>query len=623
MKSSSFVAGAASLCAGVIHASAVGAHGDHKQLALIFVALSVAQIGVGLLLMARDQSWMLWSGFFVNLLAAAGWLLTRVSGLRWIDGLEVRESPQWADSIGALLALVSVAWLIGLLALGGLRDSISTAVRPFVVTAPLIMLVGIAMWSMAGIQHQHGDSETSGSHSSAEHSHNDSTSDDTGTVLLDSSSSADAHSHDSSSSDHDHDPGWPRPYDPAAELDISGVLGVTEEQESRARELIYATQEFLPAWADYDQAVEQGWVSIGDQSTGFEHLVNRALIVDDKFLDPRAPESLVYQVEGSDRTLVSAMFMADLGVSLDDPQLTDFAGPLMQWHVHDNLCFRIDSSGKSVVAGVLNNLGECPEGSSQGGSGVAMVHVWIAPHPCGPFAALEGEGAGVALVDDSLRVDMCSSHHDGDHDEFASVDVKDSGDPRIDLSGMPGVSPEEQRRAEDLVYLTRMVLPIFSEVSAAEAAGFTSIQDGGTGYEHYVNWSYINDEYELNPLYPESLVYRWNQQTQKKELVSAMYMMGDEYTLETVPNIGGSLTQWHIHNNLCFSRDPMVFGSTWVVQVTSENGPCQTGIKLQQNPMIHVWLDPHPCGPFAALEGVAAGQIEDDQTRLCDHSHGS
>ncbi|MGA1510160.1 MAG: hypothetical protein ACO37X_10755, partial [Ilumatobacteraceae bacterium] len=182
MKSSSFVAGAASLCAGVIHASAVGAHGDHKQLALIFVALSVAQIGVGLLLMARDQSWMLWSGFFVNLLAAAGWLLTRVSGLRWIDGLEVRESPQWADSIGALLALVSVAWLIGLLALGGLRDSISTAVRPFVVTAPLIMLVGIAMWSMAGNQHQHGDSETSGSHSSAEHSHNDSTSDDTGTV---------------------------------------------------------------------------------------------------------------------------------------------------------------------------------------------------------------------------------------------------------------------------------------------------------------------------------------------------------------------------------------------------------------------------------------------------------
>ncbi len=25
--------------------------------------------------------------------------------------------------------------------------------------------------------------------------------------------------------------------------------------------------------------------------------------------------------------------------------------------------------------------------------------------------------------------------------------------------------------------------------------------------------------------------------------------------------------------------------------------------------MIHVWITPHPCGPFAALEGVGAGQI--------------
>ena len=23
--------------------------------------------------------------------------------------------------------------------------------------------------------------------------------------------------------------------------------------------------------------------------------------------------------------------------------------------------------------------------------------------------------------------------------------------------------------------------------------------------------------------------------------------------------------------------------------------------------MIHVWIEPHPCGPFAALEGVGRG----------------
>ena len=38
--------------------------------------------------------------------------------------------------------------------------------------------------------------------------------------------------------------------------------------------------------------------------------------------------------------------------------------------------------------------------------------------------------------------------------------------------------------------------------------------------------------------------------------------------------------------------------------------------------MIHVWIVGNPCGPFAALEGVAGGQILPGQTRLCDAAHG-
>ena len=38
--------------------------------------------------------------------------------------------------------------------------------------------------------------------------------------------------------------------------------------------------------------------------------------------------------------------------------------------------------------------------------------------------------------------------------------------------------------------------------------------------------------------------------------------------------------------------------------------------------MIHVWITPHRCGPFAALEGVGAGQIVEGEERLCDHAHG-
>jgi hypothetical protein len=55
--------------------------------------------------------------------------------------------------------------------------------------------------------------------------------------------------------------------------------------------------------------------------------------------------------------------------------------------------------------------------------------------------------------------------------------------------------------------------------------------------------------------------------------------------------------------------------------VTSENGPCQFGIKLRENPMIHVWIVPHKCGPFAALEGVGAGQVRAGEEQLCDHAH--
>jgi hypothetical protein len=45
-------------------------------------------------------------------------------------------------------------------------------------------------------------------------------------------------------------------------------------------------------------------------------------------------------------------------------------------------------------------------------------------------------------------------------------------------------------------------------------------------------------------------------------------------------------------------------------------------VKLASVPLIHVWIVPHACGPFAALEGVGAGQIAPGETRLCDHAHG-
>ncbi len=618
------IPGFAALGAGVLHASAIGLHVENPQLARVFVVLALLQLGVGVALLMRPRVPVLAVSLVVNAVAVGGWLLTRIVGISWIDGLEVREGPQIADTVCAGLGALAAALALGIL----LAGSVPVApLRSLNVSAPLLAVgfaVVVGMWNGATHVHSHGAAHSEGSHDHssagvASDGHDHSTN---AVVAASGETAADGHVHTAT---------WPRPYDPAAELDISGVPGVSAEQEARARDLILATQRELPRWADYDTAVAQGWISIGDEITGFEHLVNRGLIIDGKFLDPTAPESLVYEVKGSTKTLVSAMFMANLGVAVDDPQLTEYAGPLMQWHVHDNLCFRTNEQGRSVVAGVLNAQGQCPAGSALGGIGLAMVHVWIAPHPCGPFAALEGEGAGRAAVSDTERVDLCAH----DHGAAASpstqsssavslgeaASAQDTGAARIDLSGMPGVADDERRRAEDLVFLTRTVLPKFADTAAAEAAGFSSIGDGATGYEHYINWTYINDDHELDPAYPESLVYQIDPATRQKKLVSAMFMMGDEYSLDTVPNIGGPLTQWHIHNNLCFSRDPMIFGSTRVVGITSENGPCQFGVKLQQNPMIHVWIVPNKCGPFAALEGLGAGQVKAGEEHLCDHAH--
>jgi hypothetical protein len=190
----------------------------------------------------------------------------------------------------------------------------------------------------------------------------------------------------------------------------------------------------------------------------------------------------------------------------------------------------------------------------------------------------------------------------------------------IDLSGVEGVTPEQQARAENLIAVTLLRLPKYSDTATAYAAGYRSIQDAITGYEHYIIWSYLDDGKILDPDYPESLVYRANRDG-PRELQAAMFMRSSTDTLDTVPELGGALTQWHIHDNLCFTDEP---GDYKVRGLTNADGSCTPPlVKTAQAPMIHVWIVKHPCGPFAALEGVGAGQIKADQTRLCDHAHGA
>ena len=127
------------------------------------------------------------------------------------------------------------------------------------------------------------------------------------------------------------------------------------------------------------------------------------------------------------------------------------------------------------------------------------------------------------------------------------------------------------------------------------------------------------DDVTLDPNHPESLVYE-PQPDGSKQLVSAMYMLPTTIALDDVPDWGGPLMQWHVHDNLCYSNDPV---APQVRGLTSADGTCRAPlVKHDEAPMIHVWITPNECGPFASLEGVAAGTIRAGEERLCDHVHG-
>ncbi len=446
----------ASIGAGVVHGTAMGMHAEHATLAKIFMAFTLLQVGWGIVVLSNQQLWVVVSGCVVNAAAVAGWVATRFVGISFIGGLEVTEKPQPADTLCAALAAFSV---VAVFVAWKRRTTAIKKLRHFDAAALTSVVTFLALLSVAGTTHQHShfvqatDSQLAIAadgvivspttivrtlDSSSSVPNTDVSSTEVSAVSTSSSvqtsSSVEAAKKPStkntqpattstqavtSTTTHSHTltaaqaaaaaSGWPRAFDPAAPIDFSGIGGVTAEQAARATALIQATARDLPKYAQVSAAVADGYTSIGDGGTGFEHYVKWTLLNDGRVLDTAAPESLVYAVRGGVKTLVSAMFMADKGTPINDKTLVDYAGGLMQWHVHTNLCW-LTLNGAMRVVGVTDAQGACRFGFVET-DGSPMVHVWITPHECGPFAAIEGVAAGVADASDAERVDLCNKAH--------------------------------------------------------------------------------------------------------------------------------------------------------------------------------------------------------------------
>ncbi len=154
-------------------------------------------------------------------------------------------------------------------------------------------------------------------------------------------------------------------------------------------------------------------------------------------------------------------------------------------------------------------------------------------------AASHGETAPAAASTDA---------HSATHDETSAGSTAPAVAPKpydptqpIDLGGVPGVTPAEQARAENLIAVTLAYLPHFADYHTAEAAGYSSIGDALTGDEHFINPALFDDGRILDPQYPESLVYEPDRATGGKKLVAAMFMLAPNQTLDDVPDVGGAL----------------------------------------------------------------------------------
>ncbi len=385
-------AGIASLGAGAIHATAVGAHADAKQAQWAFAICAIVQLAWGAGALVRSSTRVALAGILVNLAAVVGWVMAKTNGISWIDGLDHKESIQWADGLARRPGRLYRCWQRwpccsteiprtagqhGFL-MGTFTSIVAVATVAGMVTA------GSHSHGAAGGHSHGGGAETA----AAEEGHSHGT--EAGAAAAGAAEAAHVE---------------PVPYDPAQPIDLERLRGRHARAAGSGREPHCGHARRTAAVVR--PRVRPGQRLLLDRRRRHRHraLPERRVHRRRRRLDPDRPESLVWDIDRSTgkRTLAAAMFMAKPGVTLDN--VPDIGGALTQWHVHDNLCF--NDQGK--VGGLTNAEGQCGEGLSKG-SEIPMIHVWIRPHECGPFAALEGIGGGT-IPEGETR--LCDHAHGG------------------------------------------------------------------------------------------------------------------------------------------------------------------------------------------------------------------
>lgn len=213
------------------------------------------------------------------------------------------------------------------------------------------------------------------------------------------------------------------------------------------------------------------------------------------------------------------------------------------------------------------------------------------------------------------------THDDHDHDEVAvatrdpatahshaDASAGDDTTPMVSLADARLTEAQRARAVSLLVTTRAALLARFPDRASVEAAGYVWIGDGRHvgGYEHFVQLEYMTDGRELDPDHIESIVLQ-RQADGTESVVTAMYILERGKTMADVPEVAGTLTTWHDHQNLCWDGNGKLAGIV-------VNGQCRPGGTFRATPpMIHVWLTDPPCGPFSGVDGHG--------TKDCGHAH--
>ena len=153
------------------------------------------------------------------------------------------------------------------------------------------------------------------------------------------------------------------------------------------------------------------------------------------------------------------------------------------------------------------------------------------------------------------------------------------------MAPVPAAPPTAAQRAaaDQLVAETTQALTRFASLSTAEAAGYVPATNPDGYVVHYADWQTVASGDVLDPNHPSSLVYA--NTVSGPVLLGAMYM--GPAPCQPGPDVGGSLTQWHAHANLCLSASHQVVGQS------SATGVCASGTHNTDTYfMLHVWTAP-------------------------------